>query len=85
MIETIGAFVVQQIAGYAINKGLDHVFKKDEVAYQQKLASVIDKTIDDYISNYPIAEKAGKFHSTNLKSSLMNCCNTGFSKTMIVY
>ncbi|MCD4746244.1 MAG: hypothetical protein K8R58_08085 [Bacteroidales bacterium] len=57
----IGLFIAQQIIGYAINKGLDHVFKKNPDIYKTKLESLINKTIDDFSSKYPIAERERKF------------------------
>ncbi|MCH7827078.1 MAG: tetratricopeptide repeat protein [Bacteroidetes bacterium] len=57
----IGAFVAQQIVGYSIDKGLDHVFRKKPNSYKPKLELVINKTIDDFSSEYPIAERDEKF------------------------
>ncbi|NQU68413.1 MAG: tetratricopeptide repeat protein, partial [Candidatus Marinimicrobia bacterium] len=61
MIEILITFIVQQIFGYAINKGVDRFLKINQDSYHKKLASVIDKTIDVFSSSYPITEKDGKF------------------------
>ena len=61
MILEIGLFIASPIIGYAINKGLDHVFKKKPETYRLKLGRVIDNTIEAYSKNHYIKEEEGKF------------------------
>jgi len=47
----IGVFVGNNIAGYAIKRGLDNLIK-DRQTFENRLAKVIDKTIDEYDKKY---------------------------------
>ncbi|MCK5738193.1 tetratricopeptide repeat protein [bacterium] len=60
MLETIGIFVAKSLASYGFNKGLAKVFK-DRKSFVNRLAQVINKTIDQYKKESPIVDKDGKF------------------------
>lgn len=60
MLETIGVFVAKSQASYGFNKGLAKVFK-DQKSFVNRLAQVINKTIDQYKQESPIVDKDGKF------------------------
>lgn len=53
-------WVVQKIAAYGFNKGLDKIFKNQE-DFNLRLAKVIDKTICEYEKKYPKDDLLGKF------------------------
>ena len=56
----IGAFVAESLASYAISKGLDRVFKNKKT-FKKRLAKVIDKTINEFSREHPIADEGERF------------------------
>lgn len=60
MIESIGLFVASNIASYAINKGLDNIFK-DKRLFVKQLSIAINKTIIEYSEKYPKINNCNKF------------------------
>jgi tetratricopeptide (TPR) repeat protein/GTPase SAR1 family protein len=56
------AIIVDALIGYAIVKGLDHVFRRKPETYRDRLTKAIDKTIDEYGKKYPLEDETGRFH-----------------------
>ena len=53
-VTSLAVFVGKNIAGYAIKRGLDNQLK-DRQTFENRLAKVIDETIEEYDKTYTIA------------------------------
>ena len=58
-IATIGSLVKKNLAGYLIQKGIKKILENDQ-EFENKLESVIDKTILEYSRQYPELDLNGK-------------------------
>ncbi|MEQ9424695.1 MAG: tetratricopeptide repeat protein [Cyclobacteriaceae bacterium] len=54
MLESIGIFVAQQLAGYGLTKGEDKIFSKDE-KFVQRLAKIIESCRQEFDKEFPLA------------------------------
>lgn len=57
----IATFLSSQIVGYALNNGLDHVFKKNPKTYKLALKEILEITLTEYEDQFPIDDESGKF------------------------
>ncbi len=75
MLTSIGIFVAKSIASFSINKGFNNILTAKNAA-ENRLAKVIDHTIEEYKKNDPIEDNQGKFafyKSQILVDELLKC------------